>query len=623
MLSKSMLGQLTLRKCACLLLLLLLTGITRAQPVAPAAAPITFTWDSVRQQASFSNLPKIIYRMQKLDQQMVISLCYISGSSEYCEREDGLEKGSSKREFRDYYQRLVDAIQKYPAASLTNNDTTQLKSYTDTLYALFRKSISTDEAILRKQTMGNVPSLTYNDSLSATIKMQQTVPVYYYDTTQKIFIKEEKQIQLNNASLYINDGIIYNISFEIDSADADKIQVIPGQSFGTRYNLKNNSFVGYMLSRPSYGNRGRFNKDKSIQNDIDFLKASSALNLLVLTRDYRKFQEKNIKTDTTGKNTIKDKNVFKRYAILPHELIHYKRPRSAPNNIFTARETFLNFHSRESFDTARVLKEKSLYSFLNIDLFTDLIGLFGEEKPNGLLQTELKIRFYGFRRPLMQRNPSNVRFIPFDKGELFFRISKLDNNLRYLDVLKANDSAQTPYMHMINLLQYQNTYAGIRANLLDFEYRGGSSALIGEIAFTRTGLRDTLESAGVKVPRTFSVNTFSLSLGLNFKFRSASFLDVDIDPRVIWLMPRTGNIQISGSEYSTVFPNSFQPIVGKNFSKAVITLRGMITINLNDDKTRRILLRGEHFNEMGNTRNNFWTAQIGYSADLNQFIKFN
>lgn len=613
MLSKSMLGQLILRKCACLLLLLLLTGITRAQPVAPAAAPITFTWDSVRQQASFSNLPKIIYRMQKLDQQMVISLCYISGSSEYCEREDGLEKGSSKREFRDYYQRLVDAIQKYPAASLTNNDTTQLKSYTDTLYALFRKSISTDEAILRKQAMGNITSLTYNDSLSATIKLQRTVSLYRFDTLQKIFVKEKKQIHLNSASLYINDGFIYNVSFDIDSADAEAIRVIPGQSFGTRFNLKNNSFVNYMVGRPSYGNRGRFLQTITTDKDFRFLLASRRLNLLVLSRDYRQFSEK---TEDTATQT-------ERYAILPHELIHYNRPRSAPNNIFTAKETFLNFHSRESFDTVRVLKEKSLYSFLNIDLFTDLIGMFGEEKPNGLLQTELKIRFYGFRRPIGQINPSNVRVVPLNKGELFFRLSKLDNNLRYLDVLKANDSVQTRYMHMINLLQYQNTYAGIRWNWIDFEYRGGNAAITSEIAFTRTGLRDTLEESGAKIPRTFSINTFSFSLGANFKFRSASFLDVDIDPRVIWLTPRTGNVQISGSEYSTTFPNTYQPILGKNFSKAVFTLRGMITINLNDDKTRRIILRGEHFNEMGNTRNNFWTAQIGYSADLNQFIKFN
>jgi hypothetical protein len=615
-----MLGQLTLRKCACLLLLLLLTGITRAQPVAPAAAPITFTWDSVRQQASFSNLPKIIYRMQKLDQQMVISLCYISGSSEYCEREDGLEKGSSKREFRDYYHRLVDAIQKYPAASLTNNDTTQLKSYTDTLYALFKKSISTDEAILRKQTMGNITSLTYNDSLSATIKMQQAVTVYKFNTKTKIFDSVKGPIHFNSASLYINDGFIYNVSFEIDSGDANRIQVIPGQSFGTRFNLKNNSFVNYMLSRPSYGNLGRYLEGVSVERDADFLKAARRLNLLVLTRDYRKFPEK---IDTASKTAAKDQGAIERYAILPHELIHYSRPRSAPNNIFTARETFLNFNSRASFDTVRTLKEKSLYSFLNIDLFTDLIGLFGEEKPNGLLQTELKIRFYGFRRPIKQKNPSNVRVVPLDKGELFFRLSKLDNNLRYLDVLKANDSAQTRYMHMINLLQYQNTYAGIRANLIDFEYRGGSTAITSEIAFTRTGLRDTMETGGVKIPRTFSINTFSFSLGANFKFRSASFLDVDIDPRVIWLTPRTGNVQISGSEYSTTFPNTYQPILGKNFSKAVFTLRGMITINLNDDKTRRIILRGEHFNEMGNTRNNFWTAQIGYSADLNQFIKFN
>ncbi|HVZ25900.1 MAG TPA: hypothetical protein VG842_07600, partial [Sediminibacterium sp.] len=536
----------------------------------------------------------------------IMKLCLSNSETENCVKDEGFSANFSRREFDTFFQKLATAF----AAAHTDDPWTdigqQLSLSTDTLYTLSVRQSASDKAKASKQDSS---VLAYNDSLSAIIRLQREVP--YYRFNQGLYEPAGK-LSLDNATLYINDGFIYTISFTIDPAQAAGLHLIPAQAFGTRYNLKNNSFVDYMINRSSYGERGSFKADKTVKNNGTFREANRQLNLLVLANDKR------LSNDNAAETP--------RYVVLPHELIHYSKPQNAPNAIFTAKETFLNFANKASFDSIRVIHEKSLYSFINLDVFTDLIGLFGNDKPNGLLQTELKADFYGFRRPLSQVFPSRARVVPLDKGEFFFRLSKLDNNLRYLDVLRTSDSSSaTKYIHGINLLQYQSIYSGLRVNLLDIEYRGGSTAIQGELAFTRTPIRDTIVqgsgSSTVKVPEESGINSLLYSLGVNFRFNCASFLDVDVLPKFIWIQPKTSAIRLSGSEYSTLYPNTYLSLDKQR--TRLFLMRGMITINLNDDKTRRFILRGDYYADVDQSSNSFWSVQAGYSADLNKFIHFN
>lgn len=553
----------------------------------------------------FKNRPGLQYSFTAKTGGYSMKLCLSNSETENCVKDEGFSSNFSQREFNTFFRKLADAF----AAQHTDSGWTdigqQLNFSADTLYALSVRQSSADKL---KSTKQDSSVLAYNDSLSATIRLQQEVPYYRFN---RGLYEPAGKLSLDNATLYINDGFIYTISFNINPTQAASLHLIPAQAFGTRYNLKNNSFVDYMVGRPSYGESGTFNSKKIITSISKFRRANRQMNLLVLTGEKRVSDEKKDSTD--------------RYVVFPHELIHYSKPLNAPNAIFTAKETFLNFPNSKSFDSVHVIHEKSLYSFINLDVFTDLIGLFGDQKPNGLLQTELKADFYGFRRPFSQVFPSRARVVPLDKGEFFFRLSKLDNNLRYLDVLHTSDSlSATKYIHGINLLQYQSIYSGLRVNLLDIEYRGGSTAIQGEVAFTRTPIRDTIVqgsgSGTVKVPEESGINSLLYSLGVNFRFNCASFLDVDVLPRFIWIQPKTGAIQLSGSEYSTLYPNTYAAMEKQR--TRLFLMRGMITINLNDDKTRRIILRGDYYSDVDQSGNSFWSIQAGYSADLNKFIHF-
>jgi hypothetical protein len=47
----------------------------------------------------------------------------------------------------------------------------------------------------------------------------------------------------------------------------------------------------------------------------------------------------------------------------------------------------------------------------------------------------------------------------------------------------------------------------------------------------------------------------------------------------------------------------------------------MTNIYLNDEKSKRIIIRFEYFFDMKQTSNNFSTLQVGYSAALDKFLK--
>jgi|GEM_PF-6106480 len=563
--------------------------------------------DTATETAVITNIPGIQYSLKESSRQsFTMKLCISNALVEQCVKDDGFSRSISKREFITYYTRLVDSFAHHFGNDELHSIGQQLALYADTLFMTYEKGAKKYDQVLNKI---NINKLAYNDSVSATISMQRTLP--YYRLMNGVY-KQAGILELQRGSIYINDGFIYNIDFSLSNEKARELNIIPSQSYGTRYNLKNNSFVGYMLSRSSRVENGRLKLETPVIRHTDFIKVNKRMNVLVLARDKRGIE------DSTD---VKDSG---RFVIFPHELIHYKTPTKAPNTTFTAKETRLDFPEPSSFDTVRIINEKSLYSFINLDLFTDLIGLFGEEKPNGLLQTELKINFYGFRSPFSQKYPSRARIVPLDKGELFFRLSKLDNNLRYLDVF-TDATTNIRYIHGINLLQYQSVYAGLRGNLLDIEYRGGSSSLQGEVAFIRTPIRDTIsETSGsgsvTKIPKEYGINSFSYSIAANFKFKGASFLDIDITPKLIWINPRTTNVKLSGSEYSTLYSNNYTAIPKQR--AFIFLLRGMATVNLNDDKTQRLILRGEHYNDIDNHANSFWAMQVGYSADLNKFIKF-
>ena len=47
------------------------------------------------------------------------------------------------------------------------------------------------------------------------------------------------------------------------------------------------------------------------------------------------------------------------------------------------------------------------------------------------------------------------------------------------------------------------------------------------------------------------------------------------------------------------------------------------TLNLNNEKSRRVIFRGDAYIDTKTRGNNFMQLQLGYSADLNKFMSLN
>jgi hypothetical protein len=440
--------------------------------------------------------------------------------------------------------------------------------------------------------------LELSDSLTADIIPNCYLPIYKIEKKTNgcdtnIYYRS---IPISRISIQINDGFIYAMNFDIDTtliSDSLKNIIQEHQSFSIRYNLRHNMLAkGMLYNTPA----------------------------LILKRKNTNYNSK-VRDMASG------------FVFYIKDFINYLAPLNARNSIFTAKDTIATYTlcTGSSKDTLRI-PEKSLYSILNLDVFGDLVGFFNEANPNGLIQSELKAHFYGFRKPLGQKNAFRSRLTLFNKGEVFFRFSKIDNKNRFLDVLKDSvprlnlPDSLVRYVHGYRLLEYQNINAGLRINLFDLENRGGSVSLPVELSFLRSPLRDTLFIEQVKAnnqidtilsPVSFGKNTMMIVPGINFKFFAASFLDIDLRSRIFFMIPLTRQISMSAAEYDDFYGNN--KYINIKTTK-LLNLGAHVTVNLNTDKTRRLIIRGENYIDLKQRGNNFWQAQVGYSADLNKFI---
>lgn len=529
---------------------------------------------------------------------------YKKGAMEIAAVDSGFTNEFSLREFRS----VLDIQQDSLFRNLKRNNckdsliiNTALKYLIPQLSGEWYKKIKESSTSKKQTTTSFLPEikLELDDSLTAEIIPNCHLPIYKSDTGSRKITTDTKftLIPIRRIALQINDGFIYAMNFDIDTTSLPgslKNVLQEHQSFSIRYNLRHNLLAKGML----------FNAPP-----------------LVLKRK-----------NTTYQNKIKE--IESGYVFYIKDVINYLAPLNARNSIFTAKDTVATYNLCDNGkkDTLRI-GEKSLFSILTLDVFGDLVGFFDQSNPNGLIQSELKAHFYGFRRPIGQRNAFRSRLTFFNKGEVFFRFSKIDNKNRFLDVLRDTVKRQpnlpdtiARYVHGYRLLEYQNITAGLRFNFLELENRGGSVSFPVELSYLRSPLRDTLFIQRIKEnnrvdtilsPVSFGKNTMMIVPGINLKIFAASFLDIDLRTRMFFLIPLTKQINMSSAEFDDFYgTNRYINIK----TTKLINVGAHVTVNLNSDKTRRLIIRGENYIDLNQRGNNFWQAQVGYSADLNKFI---
>ncbi|SEO85403.1 hypothetical protein [Mucilaginibacter sp. OK283] len=605
--------------------------------------------DTTKLSIKSSISPALAWEFKMINKSFEMQLCKFDKGSTTCLLNDSMEVHVSKFEIyvsRSEFNKALDTLvsnAKKKTEPLTIDQIDQINYLKETMYADMVNWLSDKN----RNSLINVDKVAYNDSLRAEITISREIPIYQvFEKNQVAKGKKSKTVKdgkdsnatinktgkdtgRNNendktitvdtskrstgfhASFVYSNGISYkNISVGKLKILNAKVQVFDGFLLGTTFDIDSVDAAKYSLKR-NQTIRGGYN----IRNVIfakDFLNHAAP-----------NYLQKEIYTFSSA--TSKDSN---NYVYLINELIDFKPPTKAPNAHFTAPETLLSF-DKDQLGKPVTIKEKSLYSFATLDIYSDLIGLFNENNPNGLIQSELKIGTALFRKPIFRSNyrvrPANeILVTPFNKAEIFFKFSKLDDKVRYLDVQRSADSnpANIPYIHGINILQYQSLNYGVRFNIVNLDYRGGNTALTGEASIYRTPLRDSTKTTEgnviIKTPETFGINSTALSVGVSSRIHAATYLDMDFGTRFILVKPRIDSLKLTNTEYNEFYKNNkYVPAS----SVKIWSYKAMTNIYLNDDKSKRIIIRFEYFFDMKQTSNNFSTLQVGYSAALDKFLK--
>ncbi len=465
-----------------------------------------------------------------------------------------------------------------------------------------KQGTDSDKALIKKIDFNNlnwvfkpkginphVGNFHLNDTNSKVI-LNQEFNLLLNSTTNKTFYRtcnelEETNLEVDSINVTIHDGFVNQFSFYITN-HREFPTLRRFQSYGIKYSL-----------RDLY--KSKFN---------------------LFNNGYLNLWYDNQSTQFDGG----------KYVFQLSELLEFHHPLNISNNVYTAVDTVL-FFKRQNFNSAKEhirIREKGVLSILKLDLFGDIVGFLSEEKPNGLLQSELKFGFYGLRKPVRQKYPMKIRGIFLYKGEARLRFSKIDNSNKYLTILTdENQSAQQiKYLHAFNLYQYQRLFFDLKSDLFTFLSTGSELSFYTRLGFLVTNIRDSIvkEEANTitYTPKEHGLTSLKYSFGTNLKLFRTHDINMDIDLEGIILRPSTGLYHLSKSEF-----NDFE--VDKNIyaktskSGFLLNPKFLFTYNLDEIKTRRIIMRFEFIKEINNPGNKFYIMQIGYSADLNRFINLN
>lgn len=439
---------------------------------------------------------------------------------------------------------------------------------------LVPKTVANNDLVSNKITQLFARIVTYYNTdeerpLVATIKLkQEEIPVYYDSVVDSV-----RNIPLVHP--------LKNIEVEISffGGFIEKIQV-NGAIENENYSFNNKYSIG-------------ISSTTNIQQLSDY----------ALYSNERVFRDKNegSQIKLLYKNEYQYSKIEKRSLLIRvDDVIRYiKKVDVNANDISPVPQTvILDKNKKES----KLYREESSKLFEAI-AYTDMIGLFDEENPNGLVQLEVKKRFnlntrrydmpwfYGLFPPALLFEGVGV----FQNVDVLFQYSKIEENNKFL-VPQILESQQ--FYTPISLLQYRNFAVGGILNLMSFENQNSKINMFfnAGVLYGRTGVKlDVTDAEGVfynnlEIPFEASIQV------LPEKRVSFSFTD-----KLSWFETFNEGINIKSLEDGE--------LVSKNRWVNSFNLDLMVDIST----TGKLFLRYKLIHEWDNINNNFSQLQFGYS----------
>lgn len=389
------------------------------------------------------------------------------------------------------------------------------------------------------------------------------------------------------------------------NTDVKSIRKIPLDDPLKNIEVEISFFGGFIEKIQVNGSMGEENYSFNNKYSIGI---SSTKNIQQLS-DYVLYSNEKIFRDTSDTNAIKllhegqyqyEKTEKKSLFIQVDDVIRYiKKVDVNANDISPVPQTIVLDKSKKE---SKLYREESSKLFEAV-AYTDLIGLFDEENPNGLVQLEVKKRFnlntrrydrpwyYGVIPPFLLFEGAGV----FQNADVFFQYSKIEENNKFL--LPQTVGSETFYTP-ISLLQYRNFAVGGILNLMTFENQNSKINMFFNAGalYGRTGVKlDAADEEGVFYNNLEIPFEASIQL-LPEKRVSFSFTD-----RLSWFETFSEDIAIRSIENSEA--------VSKNRWLNSFNIDLLVDIST----TGKLFLRYKLIHELDNINNNFSQLQFGYS----------
>jgi hypothetical protein len=229
----------------------------------------------------------------------------------------------------------------------------------------------------------------------------------------------------------------------------------------------------------------------------------------------------------------------------------------------------------------------SLNQFLNVNVYTDLLGLIGG-KPNGLIQTEVSSHIIS--------NTANIKYTDIvvnNYVEPYMRVSKFDSKFSSLDSPYyakgpgGKDTVNRTYLNQIAYLQ-----AGVKANLLKI---------------------------GIGINQELYLNLgvdINLVSGDSIKSYKKDITFFNWYPELIYKITRLNNFGMEASlKLLKQRLGGSAPFVN-NSAETIFNPTVSLFYYPDNDDTQKIYLRFSYYDNRGDGKYNFAQFQLGYKTNL-------
>lgn len=440
--------------------------------------------------------------------------------------------------------------------------------------------------------------------VAGIMKIKDSLYIYYrykYAIDGKEYLFEGKgdwqKFKIIKTDIEINNGFIMNMKAYIEYADKTVHYFI----------------LPYPTGISSVGNFKRFTKTKLIEQQS-------------------KVPDRNTKDLATMTNTISSaksastaKKLDSAFYIIMGDVIDYDYFLGLDRRDYSPEPLRMLIDG----DHAEALHKEETKRLFEAHLFTDFIGL-QEDKPNGLVQIELKKRI---NINTTQRISKSWIYWLFRSYGFFHYIepavtfSKIEQHNRKLILGDLDSVRQSPtnnnqdfntnlhrYSSCLDLYQYQWLSAGFNLNIFslnnhdakyDLAFNLGARLGITPVTDSITNINDNVISKTGFV-NDYSVNSIQFFPEIAIRFLPEERFNFSLSNRLIYMKPLNTDIQVVESNkdnklqlnpVSSTWLNSFEMLLS-------------IQVNQNSKLFGRVRFNSE----LKNMKNNFSQIQVGYST---------